>query len=149
MYFELSPQYFTGIEKIDNQHKKIVGLMNKLYDEIIMKNDDKNVDESILDLKLYAIFHFSTEENLFKKYKYEGPNLDEHIKKHEDFSTQIGLYLGDVSSSKIEIGYRMLEYLKNWLTAHILSTDMKFAAHLKKSGYVEVTDNDMHYADDE
>jgi len=149
MYFELSPQYFTGIEKIDNQHKKIVGLMNKLYDEIIMKNDDKNVDESILDLKLYAIFHFSTEENLFKKYKYDGPNLDEHLKKHEEFSNQIGLYLGDVSSSKIEIGYRMLEYLKNWLTAHILSTDMKFSAHLKKSGYVEVTDNDMHYDDDE
>ena len=149
MYFELSPQYFTGIDKIDNQHKKIVDLMNKLYDEIIMKNDDKNVDESILDLKLYAIFHFSTEENLFKKYKYEGSNLDEHLKTHEDFSNQIGLYLGDVSSTKIEIGYRMLEYLKNWLTAHILSTDMKFAAHLKKSGYVEVTDNDMHYDDDE
>jgi hemerythrin-like metal-binding protein len=149
MYFELQQKYFTGIDKIDNQHLKIVELMNKLYDDIILKANDKNVDESIIDLKLYAIFHFSTEENLFKKHHYTGAECEDHLKKHEEFSDKIAQFLSDSSSTKIEIGYRLLEYLKAWLTAHILSTDMIFANHLKKIGITRVTDNDIVFDEDD
>jgi hemerythrin len=148
MYFELSRKYFTGIDKIDSQHLKIVDLMNKLHEEIIMNKDDKNVNESILDLKLYAIFHFSTEENMFKKYHYEGENYDEHMAEHEIFNQQIAQFLSDESSSRLDVGYRILEFLKMWLTAHILSIDMKFSGYIKKNYYVELNEDDIFFEDE-
>jgi hemerythrin len=148
MYFELTRKYYTGIKKIDSQHVKIVELMNTLYEEIVMNKDDKSVNETILDLKLYAIFHFSTEENMFKKYRYEGDVFEEHMNEHEEFSKQIAVYLSDETSSKLEIGYRILEFLKNWLTDHIITIDMKFSSHVRKNYFIELNEDDINFEND-
>jgi hemerythrin-like metal-binding protein len=147
MYFEWTPKFNTGIEKIDNQHKKLMALMNDLYDDIIMNKDTKKIDEAIMDLKLYTIFHFYTEENLFKKYKYSGEDYQNHIKKHEDFTIKIVEFLSDETSTQIEKGYRIFEFLKNWLAGHILSTDMQFARYVKQNFFKEISEDDIYFDD--
>ena len=37
MHIEWSRKYNTGIEKIDNQHKKLVDLINNLYDKVVIR----------------------------------------------------------------------------------------------------------------
>ena len=138
MYIEWKKEYNTGIEKIDKQHKKLVELINKLHDEIILKKDCDSVQEIIVDLKLYTIFHFTTEEKLFKKYGYNSTEYDEHIEKHNTFRKKIADFMGDTTSSQLELGYFVAEYLKKWLTVHILVADMKFASFLKKHHFTEI-----------
>ena len=131
MHIEWENKYNTGIEKIDYQHKKLVVLINNLYDSVVLKKDDSTVQEAILDLKLYTIFHFSTEEKLFTKNEYTEDDLNEHLKAHQIFIDEIGGYLGDTQSTQYELGYRIVEFLKKWLFSHILVSDMKFANFLK------------------
>jgi len=148
MQIEWSKKYNTGIEKIDEQHKKLVALINKLYEMVIVKGDAGSVQDAILDLKMYTIFHFTSEEKLFKKYNYTDDDHEDHLKTHQDFIDEIGNYIADNDSSQIELGYRLTEYLKKWLFSHILVSDMKFASFLKKNHFSEISSEDIYFDDE-
>ena len=85
---EWEKTFSINYEKIDEQHKELIRLINKI--EILLEKselDEKSffdemniIMDKIID---YTEYHFKTEESLFKKYKY--PNADMHISKHEDF----------------------------------------------------------------
>ena len=149
MYIDWKKEYETGIEKIDIQHKKLIDMINKLYDDVVIKKNCDSVQEIILELKLYTLFHFTTEEKLFKKYKYNNSEFEEHMENHGAFAEKIGEFIGDTSSSQFELGYRITEYLKKWLISHILGTDMKFASFMKKNHFTEISlDEDITYKDE-
>jgi hemerythrin-like metal-binding protein len=126
MYFIWEKIYETGVEKIDFQHKKIVEYINRLYTDIVINKNTDSINETLMDLKIYTISHFSVEEKLFKKHKYSGDDLEEHLKKHSDFENTLSSYIGDITSSKNELGYNIIEFLKDWLINHVMETDMKF-----------------------
>ncbi len=130
MYIEWNEKFLTKIEKIDEQHKVLVDIINKLYDDIIIKKDASQINELLIDLKIYTINHFSTEEKLLKKYNY--PAEKEHIEEHQKFIRKISESLFDVDSTNISLGYKLLEFLRSWLLNHILTEDMKYVSHLKK-----------------
>ena len=55
-------EYETGITEVDNQHKQLVDILNKLY-EAMAVGKGKDVLESIFnELTSYTLTHFSTEE---------------------------------------------------------------------------------------
>jgi len=145
MYFNWEKEYETGIEKIDSQHKKLVEMINQLYKDLIINNNTDSLDEIIMDLKIYTIFHFTTEEKLFKKFNYKGEDYENHMKKHEQFKNRIAECMGDTTSSKKELAYNISEYLKNWLIHHIIDTDMKFARFLKQNHFTEITVDDINF----
>jgi hemerythrin-like metal-binding protein len=130
MYINWDSKFETGIEKIDKQHKQLVDILNKLYDNVVVDKSGSAVNELLMDLKIYTISHFSVEEKLFKKYKY--PEETVHIKLHKKFIDTISEYLFDVESTSLEQGYTLIEFLKNWLLNHILTHDMKYVLYLKK-----------------
>ena len=146
MNFIWKKEYETGIEKIDSQHKKLFELINKFYDDVIIKKNVSSVQETIVDMKLYTIFHFTAEEKLFKKYGYNNSEYHEHMEEHDAFRKKIAEFMADTTSSQFEIGYRITEFLKNWLLSHIVGTDMKFASYLKKNHFTEISlDKDITY----
>ena len=148
MHISWKNKYCTGIEKIDTQHKKLVELINNLYDKIVLKDDTSYVKDAIMDLKLYTIFHFTSEEKLFKKYQYYKDDHKEHLKKHQKFIDEIANYLSDNETSQYELGYRLTEFLKKWLFSHILVSDMKFAKFVKQNHFTEITSDDIFFEDD-
>jgi len=130
MYIEWNKKYLTDIEKIDEQHKILVDIINKLHHDIIINKDGSIINDLLMDLKIYTINHFSTEEKLLKKYNY--PAKDEHIEEHQKFMNKISEILFDVSSANLTKGYCLIEFLKEWITEHVLILDMEYVAHFKK-----------------
>jgi hemerythrin-like metal-binding protein len=149
MYIEWTKKYETGIDKIDEQHMKLVDLINDLYDKVVLKKDVNAVKEAILDLKLYTIFHFTTEEKMFGKYKYIEDEHKDHVAGHKAFTDEIAKYMTDEDSSQFELGYRLVEYLKKWLFGHILVSDMKFATFMKHNHFTEISADDISFDDDD
>lgn len=49
MYFNWEKEYNTGIEKIDSQHKKLVEIINRFYEELIIKENIECIDEILMD----------------------------------------------------------------------------------------------------
>jgi len=124
-------EFDTGIKKIDEQHKKIVTIINNLNDEILINKNSEAINEMLIDLKIYTISHLDYEERLFKKHNYEGVGFEEHIKKHNDFKKAIGDFFSEGVIVKSEFAYKISMFLKDWLFNHILDTDMKFAEFIK------------------
>lgn len=100
-----------------------------------------------MDLKIYTIFHFTTEEKMFTKYNYKGEDFESHMNKHEQFKNKIAECMGNTVISKKELAYNLSEYLKNWLVHHILDTDMKFALYMKRNHFSEITMDDIIFDD--
>lgn len=149
MHIEWDRKYETGIEKVDEQHRKLVELINNLYERVVLNEDMKAVQDAMVDLKLYTIFHFSTEEKLFKKFEYEEEDQEAHLQKHQTFIDELQNYFSDDKSTQYELGYRLVEFLKKWLFSHILVCDMKFARHLKQNHFSEITADDIYFDDDD
>ncbi len=121
-------KYSVGITKIDEQHKKLINLINKLYDAM-REGKGKEVLLSILDETLeYTKYHFVTEEGLFKQYSYS--QIEDHIKEHRDMKGKVEQLYLDVQTGKTSISIEVFNFLKFWLNNHILNTDCKYKLEL-------------------
>jgi hemerythrin len=122
----------VGIPSIDEQHKKLVGMLNELSDAMKV-GKDKEVLGPILDgLINYTATHFKYEEDLFDKTRY--PEAFVHKREHEALVKQVldiqSKYKAGAFALSIEVG----DFLKKWLTNQILGTDKKYGPHLTSNG---------------
>jgi hemerythrin-like metal-binding protein len=60
-----SDELSVNIEEIDKQHKKLIDVINVLFNAMIEGKTQNIIDTIIDDLIDYAKYHFSTEEKYF------------------------------------------------------------------------------------
>ncbi len=123
--FEMKPEYFTGIELIDNEHKRLFEIANNLYE--LMKNDfipDKydNICAALQELKDYTQYHFTDEEAYMERIGYK--NMFSQKVEHDAFLQKIeDLELTDIDDNQKAVIFDMLGFLNDWLIHHILEKD--------------------------
>ena len=77
----------VGVASIDNDHKRLVGMVNDLYDGVVAGHG-KDVLGRVLDgLISYTAEHFAREERYFAQTGY--PDSVAHKKEHEDLVKQV------------------------------------------------------------
>ncbi len=128
--YELKDQYLTGVEMIDNQHRRIFKLADEAYqllkDENILFKDDSLLS-IIKGLREYTEYHFSEEEVYMNSIAY--PELEFQKTQHQKFIVE----LDKLSQETVQISlenqddmiYKILAYLTDWLQEHIEQFDMK------------------------
>ncbi len=122
-----SEGYSVGIKDIDKQHQVLIDLINKLYNLYLDKNYDE-IKTVMREIKDYTIYHFSTEEKLFREKQYKLQR--EHIAMHEEFIGQLNeLYTKYIDTPSI-MTIRTMTFLQKWLTNHILKEDKKYMGYL-------------------
>ena len=123
-----SPELDTGIEVIDQQHRRIVDYINAL--EVANQAHDRQaVGDTLDELVDYTMSHFAFEESLQEEagYAYCKP----HKRVHELFVRRVGDYverhrLGD------EIGDELYKLLTTWLLNHIRRDDADYVGAVKE-----------------
>ncbi len=123
--------YSIGSEKIDNQHKKLIDLINTLFNSFSEGNAEKIIPDIIKELTEYSHYHFKTEEDLFEKYNYA--EKEEHIQKHKEFIEQIDKWKDKMLHKDKNLHYELMNYLKKWLLEHIKGDDFKYRDFFKKN----------------
>lgn len=129
---EWTEELSVGIQEIDEQHKVLVDLLNRLYEAIIRQNDNVVIGEILLELYQYTVVHFSVEESLMRIFDYDS--YDEHKKHHADLTRQVVELESKFKSGEITISMEVLSFLRSWLTNHILTEDKKYAPILLQKG---------------
>ena len=127
-----SEKYNTGIKEIDDQHKKLINILNSLYESFVDRTTNEKIKEVVKELTDYTEYHFSVEENYFKKFNYE--NTEEHIKKHRYFVNQVKEFQRDMEAGKVSVTFKLMNFLRSWLIEHINGTDRKYIALFKENG---------------
>jgi len=109
----------TGIKVIDNQHRRIVEMINHLHDA--MEHRDRREISDILDeLVDYTLSHFTFEESLMEDAGYEFTRA--HKRVHEVFVKRVSEYRLRFRTGE-EIGNELLHTLSHWLFNHIRNDD--------------------------
>lgn len=114
----------VGVDKIDDDHKELIRLINKLYEGIQEGHGKETLEEIFGSLVNYTHYHFSREEAL---YAAADQSLSrEHKRLHDDFvegvlKAQEDFKLGTTASPSLE----MMVILKDWLFDHILGSDQR------------------------
>ncbi|HSW64924.1 MAG TPA: bacteriohemerythrin [Dissulfurispiraceae bacterium] len=127
-----SSEFSVGIGSIDEQHKKLVGLVNDLNDAM-GKGKGKDVLEKILaGLVDYTKTHFANEEQLFKTLGY--PESMSHKTKHDELTKKVLQFQKDLHDGKVVMSVEIMAFLKDWLLNHIKGTDMKYSSFMKSKG---------------
>ncbi len=119
----------TGIATIDAQHRRLVDLINELNDAM-RKGKGKDVVAHVLDeLKKYTSYHFGTEERAFEEYDY--PKAWAHGQQHAELVAKLDDLIAKQAKGQFMISIDVLDFLKSWLSSHIMKEDMEYAPFLR------------------
>ncbi|MGD0596609.1 MAG: bacteriohemerythrin [Sedimentisphaerales bacterium] len=122
-------EYSVGVEKIDRQHRHLFEIINKLIDHSGSSGDSALVSETLTEMLNYAKEHFTTEEELMQEYGY--PEIESHKEQHiYFFKTTAELSINALNKQSMVLR-EIVEFLKIWLTFHILKCDMKYKEFFK------------------
>ena len=125
-------KYSVGIAMIDEEHKKLIGILNKVIYAKEHNGNSEEIREVLREVTNYALTHFRTEETYMKEFNY--PEYQEHKEEHRDFSTEIIAYLEKLIKGDYQIANEIIEYLKWWLVNHIQATDKKYIDCFNENG---------------
>jgi diguanylate cyclase (GGDEF)-like protein/hemerythrin-like metal-binding protein/PAS domain S-box-containing protein len=127
--FEIFPwnsNFETGLEDIDLQHKQLVSILNRLAAYLADLSDDIVLNDIFDELAEYATYHFTYEEDIWKKYLAGDEWLSNHEHSHGDFIGDV-LKLRESDKSVEEVIYDIVSYLSQWLAFHILDADKRMS----------------------
>jgi hemerythrin-like metal-binding protein len=126
--FPWHENFATGILQIDEQHQRLVHLLNKLASGLAFQADTRDLNNIFNELADYAVYHFQTEENVWHQYLAGDMWEEAHRKSHESFVSDV-LKLKDQENSKpfSEVLEDVLSFLTHWLIFHILDSDKRMS----------------------
>jgi hemerythrin len=119
----------TGVDIIDEQHKRIVRYINELY-EAQAANNRAQVGEIIDELVDYTVSHFAFEESLMERAGY--PFLDPHKKVHGLFVGRVSKFVERFKEGE-DVAGDLVSMLQKWLINHIQNEDGDYAEIVRKS----------------
>lgn len=122
----------VGVHAMDEQHKKLVALVNKLYNAMQNGQASKILADILDELIIYTGSHFRDEEALMTKNKYS--QIKGHLIEHKKLVNTVTQIQMDVKSGKVSVGIETMNFLKDWLSNHICRVDKKYGAELNKKG---------------
>lgn len=126
--FNWSEDYSVKVNGLDNQHKKLVGLINELHSAMKEGKSREVLGRIINELISYTKFHFTAEENLMLQNKY--PGYAKHKEEHEAFTKKVIEFEEKFKSGSIVLSQEVILFLKDWLINHIQRTDKNYSPYL-------------------
>lgn len=125
--YEMKPEYFTGIELVDSEHKRLFELAEQTYQllkaEYIPDKYD-HVKDLLIELREYTEKHFADEEEYMESIQYK--RITSQRLQHRNFIKKLSeVDVDEIIDEDPEKAIEdILHFLTNWLVHHILEMDM-------------------------
>lgn len=120
------------IGTIDDQHKKLLEILNSLHGSSAAAKDNETVKKILNDLVEYTVYHFHHEEELMKQHNY--PDLENHLAAHQTLVEQVGKFNQEFQAGRATLSSELFKFLRSWLNGHIRGTDKRYSPHLQACG---------------
>ena len=119
----------TGIELVDNDHKKLIDLINKFQEATEFNVSEQDIQQTLDEVVAYTKYHFRREEKLLQINHY--PDYESHQQQHQQMITKIYSYIDEYRSDEYLAVDHVLHFLQTWLINHIKGSDQKYVPYLK------------------
>ena len=132
--------YSVGIKLIDDQHKELIKLTNKLFVSCMAGREQSRTVflDAVSGAVDYVGYHFGTEEKVMERVNY--PEYGYHKQEHADFAREVFTKVEEFNSSKILAPLSFVYYLRDWVLHHIAVNDKKvgdYLLNMRKSGELQ------------
>ncbi len=129
---EWKDQYSVNIKEMDEQHKKLVEIINKHSIAVKSKEERevlKNTIEGLLD---YIEVHFNREEELMMQHDFSEYNA--HKEEHSYLTQEVlNLYMRFMKGDE-DTAFMVVSLMNHWLFNHICNEDKKYGEYLNSKG---------------
>ncbi|MBF0454328.1 MAG: bacteriohemerythrin [Magnetococcales bacterium] len=129
-FFVLDASLMVGFAAIDDDHQKLVDLINQLHFALDKNLGYGEIFDSLNQLVDYTSWHFRHEERLMQSNDY--PNMIDHKTEHEALISKVNQirnqFMADDKAAPNELNF----LIKNWLINHIHEVDHKLATFLSR-----------------
>ena len=131
-YLTWKDSYSVGIESIDNDHKKLLHLINNLQTAVDYKTDRMFEKQTLNEVIDYTKYHFEREEKLMEDAGYS--DVVPHKAKHKNMIDKVTEFVEAYEKDESGAIESLLNYLKSWLIGHINGTDQEYSEFLISKG---------------
>lgn len=128
-FVEWKDSLSVGVKTIDDDHKKLLGMINQLQTAAHYHTDEELVESTLNDLVDYTMYHFEREERLMQEHNY--PGFEDHKKQHQAMVAQVSKFIDEYRVDKTRTIDQVIMFLKTWLLNHINGSDQEYAPYLQ------------------
>lgn len=127
-----SPSLSVNVKQFDDQHKKLIDLINKLHDAMKEGKGKDILGDILQSLIEYTKTHFAAEERLMQQHNYG--EYEKHKKEHNLLVIQVLDIQKKHKEGTPVLTQTIMTFLKNWLASHIQGEDQKYGPFLNGKG---------------
>jgi len=120
------------VKQFDDQHKKLVDMVNQLFDAMKSGKGNQVMGDILKQLIAYTQTHFAAEERLMKQYGY--PDFEAHKKEHNALVIQVLDLQKQFQEGKAVLTQHVMTFLRDWLSKHIQGDDKKYGVFFNGKG---------------
>jgi hemerythrin len=122
MELEWESNYETGNEYVDLQHRFFVDLLNRVGTNFRETDDAAYRQRLISELRKYADFHFTSEENIATSCDLQG--VSGHHQRHMELLEEFNHHAEDLKKGLVTVD-QFLGFLTDWFIGHTVYEDQK------------------------
>lgn len=120
----------VDVNEIDEDHRKLLDIFNILNHSLAEGESPEYLKAVLEELINCTVWHFSHEDRLMLKYGYE--KINEHREAHQELVKEAKELQEKFLQADSSISEDDIEFLERWLTAHILTDDMRLGTYLSQ-----------------
>jgi diguanylate cyclase (GGDEF)-like protein/hemerythrin-like metal-binding protein len=128
--FPWNRNFETGLADIDEQHRVLVNILNRLAWHFAFSSSDVDGLHLLDELLAYASYHFKYEEGIWEKSLGKSEISRNHHDSHQMFFARIQM-LRHSKAPQGDVLAELFDYLTRWLAFHILESDRRMALIVK------------------
>lgn len=125
MYIDWKDDYCIGVTPIDDQHFRLIGMLNSLHGRIGPETVPASAWELLAGFNRYAETHFSTEERIARDSAVPLADLIAHLAEHEAYRDRMCVFQQSLAQDDRRAPAQLMAFLSNWWLSHILVRDME------------------------
>jgi hemerythrin len=116
-------RYSVGIEAVDHEHRELVDLINRLYEEARARGSKVAVLGFFGDLFKAISAHFALEERIMRERRYD--QLTQHKNDHERLLDEIRDIMEDYETTDVFDDQLLAQRLDSWFSRHFETHDAR------------------------
>ena len=126
------PEFSVGVDSVDFEHQKMIGLINEVYDEMRTRRDADSIEQFLGDVHFAISAHFALEERLMRDAAFA--EYEAHKDDHEELLDQLRDLMDQLVANP-DKGFGLLEErLSDWFENHFATFDARLHGQLENGG---------------
>lgn len=130
-YFSWSEDLRVGNSFIDNDHQKLIKLVNQLHDAMAQGHGKDVLGKTLAELIRYTQEHFKREEDHMQRMRFAGYAV--HKSEHDKLLKEVLDLQAQFNAGNGMLSVKVSGFLRNWLVGHIMKVDKELALAIQKA----------------